>query len=84
VERGSFVAQGDIIGFVGSSGLASGPHLHYEFRQHGVARDPRQVNGSSGEPIPAALRPLFQAERDRLVGMLRPVPADLDLAAGSD
>ena len=85
VQRGSFVAQGDIIGYVGSSGLANGPHLHYEFRQNGVARDPRQVNSSSGEPIPAALRPLFLAERDRLVAMLRPAPAaDLDLAAGSD
>jgi murein DD-endopeptidase MepM/ murein hydrolase activator NlpD len=40
---GSRIQQGQVIGYVGSSGLATGPHLHYEFRVNGVHRDPRKV-----------------------------------------
>ncbi|HEV8176954.1 MAG TPA: M23 family metallopeptidase, partial [Gemmatimonadales bacterium] len=38
IQRGSRVEQGQVIGYVGSTGLASGPHLHYEFRMNGVAK----------------------------------------------
>ena len=41
--HGSRIQQGQVIGYVGSSGLATGPHLHYEFRVNGVHRDPRKV-----------------------------------------
>lgn len=40
IRAGSRVSQGDIIGFVGATGLASGPHLHYEFRVNGVHQNP--------------------------------------------
>ena len=40
LQLGSSVKQGDVIGFVGQSGLATGPHLHYEVRQNGIAMDP--------------------------------------------
>ena len=43
VKRGGFVNQGQIIGYVGQTGLATGPHLHYEFRINGVHRDPLKV-----------------------------------------
>ena len=43
IKRGSKVYQGDIIGYVGQSGLATGPHLHYEFRKNGKAVDPMRV-----------------------------------------
>lgn len=43
LRTGSKVSQGDIIGFVGSTGWATGPHLHYEFRVNGVQKDPMKV-----------------------------------------
>ncbi|MCK5917005.1 MAG: peptidoglycan DD-metalloendopeptidase family protein [Cocleimonas sp.] len=43
LKQGATVYQGDIIGYVGSTGLATGPHCHYEFRKHGVAADPMTV-----------------------------------------
>jgi murein DD-endopeptidase MepM/ murein hydrolase activator NlpD len=43
LRKGQRISQGDVIGHVGMSGLASGPHLHYEFRVHGQHRDPLKV-----------------------------------------
>ncbi len=51
---GSRVRQGDIIGYVGSTGLATGPHLHYEYRRNGVHMNPRTVKLPDAEPINAA------------------------------
>jgi len=86
VRAGARVGQGDVIGYVGASGLASGAHLHYEFRQNGVARDPNHVDLGSGEPVPAGLRQPFQAERDRLRALLDPAqptaPVAVDGVAG--
>ena len=42
-KPGQRIAQGSVIGYVGSSGMSTGPHLHYEFRVNGVHRDPRRV-----------------------------------------
>jgi murein DD-endopeptidase MepM/ murein hydrolase activator NlpD len=44
IKRGKRVQQGDTIGYIGSSGLATGPHLHYEFRINGVHRNPLTVS----------------------------------------
>ena len=70
IHAGARVRQSDIVGYVGSTGLATASHLHYEFRVGGVARDPRRVDLGSGEPIAARLRPLFERERQRLASML--------------
>ena len=61
VRAGSRLAQGEVIGYVGQSGWATGPHLHYEFRVANVQRDPLTVALPGGEPLPPSLRPAFVA-----------------------
>ena len=51
IRRGVRVAQSDIVGYVGQTGLATGPHLHYEFRVAGVARNPHSVAMPAGQPV---------------------------------
>jgi len=60
-RQGSRVRQGDVIGYVGQSGLATGPHLHYEYRLDGVHRNPRTVPLPPAEPVPAEFRNDFVA-----------------------
>jgi murein DD-endopeptidase MepM/ murein hydrolase activator NlpD len=52
IRVGSFVEQGQIIGYVGKTGLATGPHLHYEFQVNGRHRDPLRFRFPGSTPIP--------------------------------
>lgn len=76
---GHHVTQGDVIGYVGSTGLATGPHLHYEFRVNGVSRDPHTADLGTGDPVPLAQIREFERERARLGALLLypegPIPA---------
>jgi murein DD-endopeptidase MepM/ murein hydrolase activator NlpD len=74
---GSRVGQGDVIGYVGMTGLATGPHLHYEFRVGGAHRDPLTVELPKAEPLAGdALR--------RYRGVSAQLIAQLELVASRD
>ena len=74
VRAGASVSQGEVIGYVGSTGLATGPHLHYEFRVNGAARDPSRVDLGNGEPIAPSLKPAFDTDRVLLTHLLLAQP----------
>jgi murein DD-endopeptidase MepM/ murein hydrolase activator NlpD len=72
IHAGGRVSQGQFVGFVGSTGLATGPHLHYEFRVNGAAVDSRRAALGNGAPIDRRDRAAFDVERERLAATLYP------------
>lgn len=69
VKKGQSVSQGQTVGAVGSTGWATGPHLHFEFRVNGEHKDPMTIarQSEAAAPVTAAARPAF----DRLAGQTR-------------
>lgn len=85
IRVGSHVDQGQTVGFVGASGLATAPHLHYELRINGVAVNPRrQFAAGEGTPLAESRRPAFLGEKARLMEMMEPQPAVLAAARSVD
>jgi murein DD-endopeptidase MepM/ murein hydrolase activator NlpD len=75
IKVGARVRQRETIGYVGSTGLSTGPHLHYEFLVSGRATNPERRDAGSGEPVPSLHRARFDATRQALIAALEPPPA---------
>jgi murein DD-endopeptidase MepM/ murein hydrolase activator NlpD len=74
---GAPVTQGTVIAYVGMTGLATGPHLHYEYRVNGVFKNPQTVVLPGAAPIDARWRPDFLAHSLPLLASLDPAPGPM-------
>lgn len=70
IKRGTRVSQGQIIGYVGATGLATGPHLHYEFRVGGVQKNPLALKLPTSYPLDARAKNQFVAGSRQMVQRL--------------
>lgn len=70
IKVGSYVSQGDVIGYVGSTGTSTGPHLDYRIWQNGTPVDPLKITQQPSEPIGSKYRADFESVRDRVIAEL--------------
>jgi len=70
VRAGQSVGQGDVIGYVGSTGFSTGPHLHYEVLVNGRKENPLEVEFPKGEPIPDEKRNFYNEQKSSILDIL--------------
>ncbi|HZX81741.1 MAG TPA: peptidoglycan DD-metalloendopeptidase family protein [Lysobacter sp.] len=73
VKPGQRIGQGTVIGYVGSSGMSTGPHLHYEFQINGVHRNPLSVTMPPPEPLSGAALAAFRGQTRTALARIREV-----------
>lgn len=81
IQEGRRVKQGQVIGYIGSTGLASGPHLHYEFRVDGVHKNPLKVKLPHADPIPRDQIARFKLLTSKYLAQLNTFSESYQLAA---
>ena len=83
VRKGARVKQGQVIGYIGSTGLASGPHLHYEFSVNGVHKNPVKVKLPQAQPIPKKQLAHFREKTGVYLAQLETFRDSYQLAANN-
>ncbi|MGA8513755.1 MAG: peptidoglycan DD-metalloendopeptidase family protein [Burkholderiaceae bacterium] len=80
IRTGTKVNQGQIIGYVGSTGRSTGPHLHYEVRAGGRAINPQQVKASGAKQLAGKELQKFKLYKQRVLAMMQTAPSALQVA----
>lgn len=80
-KKGDWVKQGDTIGYIGMTGLATGPHLHYEFRINGVHKDPLKMKFPSANPVAKKYQTEFNNQSQLMLSQLERYSPDLQMAS---
>ncbi len=83
LRAGQRVTQEQTVGYVGSTGLSTGPHLHYEFLVNGRATNPQRKDAGPVQAVPSKLKPAFDTLRTQLLAELEPRPGALPARAGA-
>ncbi len=74
IQVGTYVKQGDVIGYVGSTGLSTGPHLDFRFYKNGQAIDPLKVEAPPVEPVHDTLRVDYDLVLNSMMKALSDIP----------
>ena len=77
IRKGTFVKQGEVIGFVGSTGLATGPHVCYRFWKNGVQVDPYKQKLPPSKPVKKENRAAYETLKDSLMNIIQQIPLEI-------
>ena len=84
IREGTHVNQGQVIGYVGTTGRSTGPHLHFEVRYDDKPVNPTSVRGAGGHQLAGRDLSSFRAQRDKVLAMMQKAPSPNEVAQASN